>query len=276
VATSAWDFARHLGCREIWIAGLDLGFPDLKTHFRGALFEERALSDAGRFCPAETRFVQALLDGRPFYAAAMDRGQVLTDKRLSMYGSWFERQFSRYRDIKNYSLSPGGLYIKGLLPGNEAGLLSRPPQREAIDAALDTAVHTLEERFFSAGAAEKRKGLYQNALEELLAGLDRIIQISRDAARTAGEGWKNASALGKSQKEALLRRLDQAGRSISESREKDAAGFLFPPIEDIEKDLTSPPSDPLRRHLELSRKLYEALEEAARYSREQLSPHPGP
>jgi hypothetical protein len=271
VATSAWEFARLLGCGEIWIAGLDLGFPGLKTHFKGALFEERAVSGARRLCPSETGFARSLLDGNPFYAPAMDGGQVLTDTRLSLYGAWFERQFSRYRELKNYSLAPQGLSIKGLIPGNEAELLSRPRKRGAIDAALDAVIDPLEKQFFSGEAAAKRRRLYQQALDELLASLDHITKLAHNAAEAAREGWKNASALDETRQAALLRRLEAAGRAISESRGKDVAGFLFPPLEDLEKKLTSPVSNPLRRHLELSWRLYEALEEAAGYSRTRLA-----
>ena len=54
VATTAWDFARALFQNregDIWIAGLDLAFPDLKTHFRGARFEEQSNSQSNRFSP---------------------------------------------------------------------------------------------------------------------------------------------------------------------------------------------------------------------------------
>ena len=44
VATSAWDFARILRPSALWIAGLDMAFPGLKTHFQGALFEDRVLA----------------------------------------------------------------------------------------------------------------------------------------------------------------------------------------------------------------------------------------
>jgi hypothetical protein len=264
VATSAWDFARLLGCGEIWIAGLDLGFPHLKTHFRGALFEERALYGAGRFCPSETRSALSLLEGRPFPAPAMDGGTILTDKRLSLYGTWFERQFSRYGELKNYSLSPQGLRIQGLALGDEAGLLSRPPGRAAINAALDSAITALEENFADRERAEKRNRLYRKALEELLSALERITDLSREAARIARKG----ALPGGGQKEAVLNRLEEVNRLISESRGKDVAGFLFPPIEELEKELTS--RTPLERHLELSRRFYEALAEAADYSREQL------
>jgi hypothetical protein len=271
VATSAWDFARHLGCTPIWLAGLDLGFPDGKTHFQGALFEQRALAESGRLSPAETRSVESLLDGRPFYAPAMDGGTIRTDRRLSLYASWFERQFSRHEEIDTYSLAPGGLYIKGLKSGSAEAILKGPPQRKAIDAALDRVFASLETNFFSPKEKTARAARYEKALEALSSELRRIIDLAAAAAKTAKTGWKNASLLGAAQQEALLKRLESVNSSISESQGKEVAGFLFPPLEELEKTLTSPPSNPLRRHLELSWKLYEALAQAAAYSGERLT-----
>ena len=114
VATTAWDFARILGPSSIWIAGLDLGFPGLMTHFKGAVFEERALAEGQRLLPAETRSFRALRDGRPFQAPAAGGGQVLTDRRLSLYSAWFEERLRMYPQIRNRSFSPGGLAIFGM------------------------------------------------------------------------------------------------------------------------------------------------------------------
>jgi hypothetical protein len=108
VATAAWDFCRMLGTREIWIGGLDLSFPGLKTHFKGALFEEKALAESSRLNPTETWLVHALRDGIPFKAAARNGGQVLTDRRLSLYAAWFENRFSQFAGIKHYSPRSAG------------------------------------------------------------------------------------------------------------------------------------------------------------------------
>ena len=43
VATTAWDFAQWLGCTQIFFAGLDLSYPDKKTHVKGSTFEEKAI-----------------------------------------------------------------------------------------------------------------------------------------------------------------------------------------------------------------------------------------
>jgi len=52
VSTTAWDFARSLGCAPVYMAGLDLSFPGGRTHARASLFEQRALSAGSRLSPA--------------------------------------------------------------------------------------------------------------------------------------------------------------------------------------------------------------------------------
>ncbi|MDR0909498.1 MAG: DUF115 domain-containing protein, partial [Spirochaetaceae bacterium] len=124
VATSSWDLARLLGAKEIYIAGLDLAYPGYKTHYKAAVFEKMALRSGSRLSPLETKSFQALRGGQPYYATASytdvvgnntpGKGKVLTDKRLSLYAAWFENAFSAYPEIKNYSLTQGGLAIAGL------------------------------------------------------------------------------------------------------------------------------------------------------------------
>jgi hypothetical protein len=116
VATAAWDFARFLGARTIYIAGLDLGYPGSRTHFKGAAFENEALNASTRLVPAETRSFHALRDASPYFVKALDGSPLLTDKRLALYASWFEASFAAHPEIQNYSLSPCGYAIKGLRP----------------------------------------------------------------------------------------------------------------------------------------------------------------
>jgi hypothetical protein len=104
VATTAWDFARMLGAQQIWIAGLDLAFPGQRTHFKGARFEEKALAESTRLNPAETWLLHALRDGIPFKAPALTGGEVLTDRRLSLYAAWFENRFRQFPAIHSYSI----------------------------------------------------------------------------------------------------------------------------------------------------------------------------
>jgi hypothetical protein len=274
VATTAWDFARILGTGAVWITGLDLAFPGLKTHFKGALFEERSLAESTRFIPAETRSVQALRDGRPFHAPAAPKGEVLTDRRLSLYAAWFENRFSLSLALRNYSLSPGGLAIPGLILAPPEDLLALPPRRDEIRQILEAAFARLKRDFRGPEQTAARSARYDSARSALLAGLERIRAVSREAAalaeqalETAGREEEKTSKTGDKAKrniQRVLNKLDEANRFISTSNVKDTAGFLFPPIGELEKNLAE--SDPLRRHLELSAKFYRALAEAAEYN----------
>jgi hypothetical protein len=167
VATAAWDFSRMLGAREIWIAGLDLAFPGLKTHYRGALFEEKVLAESGRLRPVETWLVHALRDGIPFTAAALSGGEVLTDRRLSLYAAWFENNFRQHPFIRNYSLSPGGLAISGLEPAEPAAFLALPERRAEIDSRLEAACSRVEAGFFEPEETRRRHERYARAVAEL-------------------------------------------------------------------------------------------------------------
>jgi hypothetical protein len=256
VATTAWDFARILGTSSIWLAGLDLGFPGLRTHFKGAVFEERALAEGHRLLPSETRSIRALRDGRPFRAPAADGGQVLTDRRLSLYSAWFEERFRTYPQIRNRSLSPGGLAISGMEPAEPEELLALPPRREEIRGLLAGAFTRTEGDFRSPEAGVRREAAYRAALGELVRGLEAISDLA-EAAREIAEG---PAADG------VPAELERINARIGSSEVKDVAGFLFPPISELEAALESPRSDPLARHLELSAKLYRALGESVAYN----------
>ncbi|MCL2093745.1 MAG: DUF115 domain-containing protein [Treponema sp.] len=264
VATSAWDFIRRLGARDVWIAGLDLSFPGLKTHFRGALFEEKSHAESDRFFPAETWKTRALRDGQPFMAAGRGGGQVLTDRRLSLYASWFENRFKAHRELRSWSYSPGGLEIPGLLEGRPEELLSLPRRREEIDSLLDGFYENQKMSFFSPAALENRRLSFDRAREDLRAGLREIISLSQEAAQDAGlaASRRKQGRLGEQESQGALRKLDAANRAIKMSRVRDIAAFMFPEIEEAEEGVDSG-ADPLGRHLEYSARFYKSLHDAA-------------
>jgi hypothetical protein len=261
VATSAWDFSRLLGARTIFIAGLDLGFPGLKTHFKGARFEEKALAESGRLDPAETRSVRALRDGQPFRAAGEGGEAILTDRRLSLYAAWFEEHFRRFPGIQNFRLGRAGLVIPGLESVEAERLLALPPRRGEIRARLEGAFAALGQDFSAPEARAERGRRYEEARGELVRGLGQIRdEAARAAALAAGGRALNAAG-----GDRLLRELEGITRSITENPVKDAAGFLFPPASELEAALETPPPEALKRHLEFSEKFYRALAAAAAY-----------
>jgi hypothetical protein len=258
VATTAWDFARLLGPSVVWIAGLDLGFPGYKTHFRGALFEENALVESTRFTPAETRSYLSLQSGFPFFAASASGGKVLTDRRLSIYGAWFENRISQERMLRNYSLSGAGLAVRGLVPSTIEQLLALPPRRDEITKLLEQRFANIDAAFSHEKAAREQR--YDEAFRRLTDGLKAVKDEAERAEKTAAGALRGFFPV-QAEREKIFARLDDANRKIASNPVKDAAGFLFPPPEELEARLTE--KEPWKRHLEFSVLLYRELAAAS-------------
>ena len=268
VATTAWDFSRILGAEKIWIAGLDLAYPGLRTHYHGALFEEKALAESGRLKPAETWQFQALRGGLPFSAPSAAGGTVLTDRRLSLYAAWFENRFRQFPGIANYSLLPGlkaagaraafsGLAIAGLEPAGEEDLLALPPRRDEIDRRLDAAFSRAEEDFSRPEEKRLRGERYKNAVAELRSGLDKIKAACKKGESIASRAM--LQNLSPKEQEKTLSALDEINGFIAGSEVREIAGFLFSPqnteAENAEAGFTA--------YMRSSALLYRSLSEAA-------------
>ena len=236
VATTAWDFARILGGQEIWIAGLDLAFPQSKTHFRGARFEETAASQSNRFNPAEKWIVRALRDGKPFMALSANNNQVLTDQRLSLYKSWFESQFRQNPHVINRSFFQDGLAITGLnsADDNIEKFLLLPKRREEINNRIEKLFLKIEKDFNDPAEKQSRAQKFDSAVFSFYRGLSDIkaaseegIEIIRRALRYPLEAPRRSH---------VIKELDEVTRKVTESEVKEIAGFLFPPVSVNEKN----------------------------------------
>ncbi|GHU29787.1 hypothetical protein FACS1894172_01630 [Spirochaetia bacterium] len=253
VATTAWDFSRILGASRIFAAGLDLSFPDKKTHFKGALFEERSHSESNRFSPAETHSIQALNDGQPFLAQSAAGGFVLTDRRLSLYAAWFENRIVLFPDPPTIQLNDSGILIPGMVHGSIEKLLAEAPAREKIDDYLHSAYRNCELQFNTPEQIKERKQSYDSTIQALYSGLDEII----NAADSALRALRNFRDHQKINQDHLLKKLDQTAETIANSPVKDIAGFLFP-----DQQPESEAADPFLRFMESSEYLYRSLSAA--------------
>ena len=233
VATAAWDFCRMLGAGEIWIAGLDLAFPGLRTHYRGALFDEKVHAESGRFTPAETTISAALRGGNPIHVPSFSGQTVLSDRRLSLYASWFENSFCRFPAIRNYSLFPAelplhtGQAIAGLEPANPQMLSALSPRRADIDKRLETALSRIKAEFYEAGETQHRRDRYEDAVHKLHTGLAAIQDACAQGQEIADRALRQQ--LNKTEQEKTLAALDAVNSTITGSDVKDIAAFLFPP-----------------------------------------------
>jgi hypothetical protein len=131
VATTAWDFARMLGCSPLFCAGLDLGFPRMQTHYRGSFFEESIHSIESRLDPGEGRIFSYTYGAGPFPSENYSGGRTLTDKRLVLYKWWFEGQA---RSVRRTAAENRDSRLK---PDGPAGTANAQPQHDAPVGTAD-------------------------------------------------------------------------------------------------------------------------------------------
>ena len=263
VATTAWDFARNIGAKNIWIAGLDLAYPDLKTHFRGARFEELSNAGSGRFNPAETWIARVLCDGIPFKTRSCSGAQIQTDRRLSLYAAWFENKFLQYTEVRNLSLFRNGIEIPGLKKAQTEEFLALPDRRGEIDRRIEAAFSKIETDFNNAQESHMRTKRFKKAVSVLTNGLKNVKNAANEGAAITQQAL--SGNVNSEQRKKILKKLDALMCRITESEVKEVAGFLFPPAE-IKENSPADDSDPFRVYMKTSQKFFTSLAEAAEFN----------
>ncbi len=263
VSTTAWDFARHLGCSPIYCAGLDLGFPRHNTHFRGSYFEARALTLCDRYFPVETMAFDYLHSGHTERISANNGGTVLSDRRMNIYIWWFETQARMYPDTLTRNLSRDGVAIPGVPYAPVEELLDMQPKREQIKSIRDSfspSVQTQEQR-------NRRRMILHRRLNRLLEELSALQQCAERAQHTAHSAREQYEQTGRVDPW-LLETLDQYDKEILNNEYRDVAAFLLQ--ETTERVRTT------RNHrdsLALSEEIYRELSESCRYHHTILDLH---
>jgi len=255
VATAAWDFARILGCKTIYMAGLDLGYPGKQTHSRGSYFEERSLFYCNRIQPLENLSWQALhsapLKKVPAYK---ENQQILTDQRMEIYIQWFKETLAG-KEVLTKNLSDRGVKIEGMpccsieeLQEESAFKKEHQKSADEITRECSSPQPVLSK--------QELKALHQ----ETLLSLSQACQIARD-------GWDSSLAL----KEAYYQgkdiqtwvaKLDKLDQELMGLKASEAAGFLIEPMleEMLSRQDATGSEAILQNSLDLYRKLSESLD----------------
>ena len=250
VSTTAWDFARILGADPIYCIGLDLGFPQRRTHVHGSFFEERSHILAHRFRPVEQHSFEYLHDADPFEVGANDGGAVLTDQRMMIYTWWFANQARIHRGVRTYNLSPGGVAIEGLPAADVDDCLAHPVRREDLDERLRPLRAAPGPTDGAPTAAPLRPTLLT-----LADRLEKFAQTARDGLEIVLELTGEARP--------DMSRLDGIDARLAAFRYKDVAGFLLQEVADRVQNTAQERS--ITGALGSARVLYEGLIEAAEY-----------
>lgn len=105
VSSAALEIAVRSGASKVYLVGLDLGYPDMKSHAEG--IEDSADVDKATLFPVESE----------------NGGEVLTDRNLDYYRKIIEGQIEKYHNVKFYNMSMNGARIKGTLKTNELNMV---------------------------------------------------------------------------------------------------------------------------------------------------------
>ena len=250
VASTTWDFARFCGCRTIYVAGLDLGYPNGKTHTKGSTFEEKAHIDANRLKSAETSISGALFSANTTVAKSYDGHPIKTDNRMAMYAWWFESRCAEHTDVHTITLTPESLAIPGIRQSSAqrnfhndgiaqvtgspalppavtpaiADVLSEPSREKEINAFIESC----EKESLSTSFDERRAILY-GALKSLHNDLlymkqcaEKAVFLCRTHCRSDADYKRVTSS------------LSECDKMLMKSEVSELASLLFPGKEELD------------------------------------------
>ena len=126
VASSAWNFAKYCGAKEIYVAGLDLSFPGKQTHIKGSSAEQTFHKLSYKIKTAEKYGISSLFSANAQPGVNYLNQPVLTDSRMKMFAWWFESRIAACPEVKTYTLCPESLKIPGIEIAAINDILNKP------------------------------------------------------------------------------------------------------------------------------------------------------
>ncbi|MFO7849609.1 MAG: 6-hydroxymethylpterin diphosphokinase MptE-like protein [Spirochaetia bacterium] len=256
VATTAWDLGALAGAREIYTAGLDLGFPGGRTHYSGGFFEHLLHSISQRFTPYSSRLYSYIMSGDPFFYTNNSGGETLTDRRLSIYRRWFEEQLVRPDSPRTVNLGSEAIAIEGMEHRPFSELMNLPERREEIDDALSSLLRDDEVKKESRVEAVRRRASILVKELELLRTLSRK---ARETTLSLLEGSKDEGS-----KNVSIEDLDALDAQIRSSAGKGVTEFIIQPLlEEVLSQMEE--AETLEDSLRQSERIYREVMESAEF-----------
>lgn len=254
VATTAFDFARTIGAEPIVLMGLDLSYGMGKTHLSGSFMEEYVHSCSNRLETAGTILSSYIRRGRPSTAKDKTGMQVLTDRRMLLYKSWFEQQI-RMTKTQVLNATGGGLTIDGIENIRPEELIHRLPP---IPKRKRKIIEGLHRRIQAEAPKDKNISSFLSYLTGIRVNLKRMEVLCRKAlVRTK----KLAAITPGGIIEAGRRELDRLDSILLSFREENQllSMVMQSPISEA---LTRRAGDHEKDGFENSLKLYASMEES--------------
>lgn len=256
VATSAWDFARLLGSRKLYMAGLDMGFPQRKTHFKGSYFEQKMAFEGTRLKPAETASALYLYSGSLKYCPDFQGGTVASDRRMDVYCSWFEQQLNDRPEVHTKTLFPQGRNIDGMGVAALEEVSGLPQIREHINSVM-SALRNHACKTMQTTAIDHRGE--QQELNELRSYLARTGEVCSQALNIL-DSLSNLATVSPEHRTQALEALDGIDKKLLSEENRSIGGFLIHHVVNSLENEGEPKN--LAQALERSQKLYQGLKES--------------
>lgn len=259
VASTAWDFARLCGCREIFIAGLDLGFPDGRTHAKGSTFEEQSHINSSRTAPAETAAVRALLAADMELVEDYTGSSLVSDSRMALYAWWFESMVAADSFRKTFSVTAGSRRIPGIGLYPVSQLLQRS---ESVQERQEFFCKEAEFRKQFSGRAEEYAKKYMTAAGSLIDALQQIKSAAMEGIRYCRRALSVAATDCFSQAfAATTAELSKIDALISGNSGTAVASLVFPSEKHLQELCVAAgiPADPRLASLQKSEIIYGEL-----------------
>lgn len=217
VTTTAWDFARLCGAKEIYIAGMDLGFPGKQTHIQGSQFEEKSHMTSSRIKNAETDNAVSLFGAAPFFAKDYNGNSILTDKRMSLFSWWFENETAKANaaETKTFTLTPESLCIKGIEKYAVENFLAK---KEIAGLKNEFFINAEKKQIHSSGTKSIKE-----LKKEFFINLEKLESLSKRGINICRKASENRLRL-----QEYLGELSKIDSEILNSECKDAASLVFP------------------------------------------------
>lgn len=240
VSTSAWDFARKCGTKEIFLVGMDLGFPNFQTHIKGSQFEEKAHRISTKFSSAEKMNAQSLITSSPEWKFDYNDKPLLTDKKMSLFAWWFEdaTKEALKQGIKTFSLTSESLAISGIEKFDLADFLLKPnilkqkqiffEQSENLNASISKDCNLNGENSnisenLAKKISENYKKNFDQVYNDFLKNLLFLKTQAQNALDLCKKIIKNPETFLSNNQE-----LSKIDKEILNSQAKDVASLVFP------------------------------------------------
>lgn len=258
VTTTAWDLALSCGAKEIFLAGMDLGFPGKQTHIRGSQFEELAHRLSNRIEPAETKNTASLISASPLWTKDYDNNDLLSDKKMALFSWWFEKNCSAAAEqgVKTYSLTSESLAIKGIEKYSLEELLQRKDIRANKELFFKWAVSKVNDA--KQRAKDAHAPDFEQTYRSFVENMDFLVSQAKRGISLCEKAAANRLNAPK-----VFAELAEIDNSIMKSEAKEAAELVFPTeqkLKELTKDL---PEDQTLHSLFYSRIIYTELKKAA-------------